>query len=84
MQVGALHGEMPRLARSTLLESFRRGKLRALMVSDVAARGIDVPACDAVFNLELPSSAAHYAHRCVQGTWYWADGATPAPSTLLT
>ncbi|KAG2496357.1 hypothetical protein HYH03_005587 [Edaphochlamys debaryana] len=63
MKVGALHGEMPRLARSNLLASFRRGKLRALMVSDVAARGIDVPSCDAVFHLELPSSAAHYAHR---------------------
>jgi hypothetical protein len=32
-------------------------------VSDVAARGLDVDGCDAVFNLELPSSAAHYAHR---------------------
>ena len=62
-QAGALHGELPRLTRSNLLNSFRRGKLRVLCVSDVAARGLDVPACDAVFNLELPSSAAHYAHR---------------------
>ncbi|KXZ53661.1 hypothetical protein GPECTOR_6g578 [Gonium pectorale] len=63
MKAAALHGELPRLARSNLLNAFRRGKMRALVVSDVAARGLDVPACDAVFNLELPSSAAHYAHR---------------------
>ncbi|KAG2437120.1 hypothetical protein HYH02_011376 [Chlamydomonas schloesseri] len=63
IKAGALHGELPRLARSNLLNSFRRGKLRVLCVSDVAARGLDVPACDAVVNLELPSSAAHYAHR---------------------
>lgn len=32
-------------------------------MSDVAARGLDVEGCDAVFNLELPSDAAAYAHR---------------------
>jgi superfamily II DNA/RNA helicase len=42
---------------------FRKGDISALLVSDVAARGLDVPECDAVFNLELPSSAAAYAHR---------------------
>ncbi len=39
------------------------GKYRVLLVSDVAARGLDIPECDAVFHLELPSDAAHYAHR---------------------
>jgi superfamily II DNA/RNA helicase len=33
------------------------------LVSDVAARGLDIPECDAVVNLELPSDPAHYAHR---------------------
>lgn len=33
------------------------------IVSDVAARGLDIQGCDAVFNLELPSDAAAYAHR---------------------
>ncbi|GLI67297.1 hypothetical protein VaNZ11_011483, partial [Volvox africanus] len=63
MKAAALHGELPRLVRANLLNDFRRGRLRALVVSDVAARGIDVPSCDAVFHLELPSSAAHFAHR---------------------
>ena len=46
-----------------MLREFSTGKIRALIVSDVAARGLDVPGCDAVINLELPSDAAHYAHR---------------------
>lgn len=33
------------------------------IVSDMAARGLDVVDCDAVFNLEMPSDAAGYAHR---------------------
>ena len=41
----------------------RAGKLRCLLVTDLAARGLDVPECDAVFNLELPSDGVHYAHR---------------------
>ena len=45
------------------MRAHRRGDYRALIVSDVAARGLDLPDCDAVINLELPSDAAHYAHR---------------------
>lgn len=45
------------------MREFHKGSLRTLIVSDVAARGIDVPDCDTVFNLELPSGPAHYAHR---------------------
>lgn len=61
--VASLHGEMPKMQRQNVLASFRQGKLRALIVSDVVARGLDVSGCDAVFNLELPSSGPHYAHR---------------------
>lgn len=63
MPVGALHGEKSKMDRQRTLRQFRKGELRALVVSDVAARGLDFPDCDAVFNVELPSDAAHYAHR---------------------
>lgn len=63
MPVGVLHGELTKLERASVLQAFKRGEFRALVVSDVATRGLDVPECDAVFNLELPSDAAHYAHR---------------------
>lgn len=63
MKVGSLHGEMSKMTRANVLNDFRRGRLRALVVSDVVARGLDISGCDAVFNSELPSSASHYAHR---------------------
>jgi superfamily II DNA/RNA helicase len=46
-QVDVLHGEMPKVARQNVLNDFRRGRLRALVVSDVVARGLDVADCDA-------------------------------------
>ena len=58
-----LHGAMGKASRQSVLVDFEGGRLRALVVSDVAARGLDFPGCDAVFNLELPTDAAHYAHR---------------------
>ncbi|KAI7838569.1 hypothetical protein COHA_007641 [Chlorella ohadii] len=63
MSVASLHGELTKQQRQTTLAAFRRGEYRALIVSDVAARGLDIPECDAVFHLELPTDAAHYAHR---------------------
>ena len=63
MKVACLHGELSKQERQNTLAAFKAGKYRALLVSDVAARGLDVPDCDAVFNLELPTDAAHYAHR---------------------
>lgn len=63
MSVGCLHGELDKSQRQNVLARFKRGEHRALIVSDVAARGLDVPDCDAVVNLELPSGADHYAHR---------------------
>jgi superfamily II DNA/RNA helicase len=63
MAVGSLHGDMSKVERQNTLAAFKAGRYRALLVSDVAARGLDIPECDAVFNLELPSDAAHYAHR---------------------
>lgn len=63
MPVGALHGELTKGERAAVLSRFRAGELRALLVTDLAARGLDVPECDAVFNLELPTDGTHYAHR---------------------
>eukprot|EP00798_Chlamydomonas_sp_ICE-L_P014792 gene14792-20842_t len=51
------------MARSSMLNDFRKGRVRAMVCSDVLARGMDIQDCDAVFHLEMPSSAGHYAHR---------------------
>jgi superfamily II DNA/RNA helicase len=63
MPVAALHGEMGKQKRHSVLQQFRSGAARVLLVSDVVARGLDVESCDAVVNLEMPSNPAHYAHR---------------------
>lgn len=63
MPVGVLHGGMDKMERQKELARFRRGEFRALVVSDLAARGLDVDDCDAVFNLELPTDETHYVHR---------------------
>jgi superfamily II DNA/RNA helicase len=50
----ALHGDMHQGARNRTLDSLRRGQVKVLVATDVAARGIDVPAITHVFNYDLP------------------------------
>ncbi len=60
---GALHGDMDQRARMAMLESFRRGKLKLLVASDVAARGLDIPDVSHIFNFDVPIHAEDYVHR---------------------
>ena len=59
----ALHGDMPQGARNRTLAKLRNGKVRILVATDVAARGIDVPAITHVFNYDLPKFPEDYVHR---------------------
>jgi len=59
----ALHGDMQQSARNRTLNAMRNGRLRVLVATDVAARGIDVPTITHVFNFDLPRSPADYVHR---------------------
>jgi superfamily II DNA/RNA helicase len=63
IETGTLSGDLGKQERSSVLGAFRSGKLRVLVVSEVGARGLDIPACDLVINLELPTDGTHYAHR---------------------
>jgi len=58
-----LHGDMKQQARSTVMGSFKSGKVDILIATDVAARGIDVDDIDVVFNFDLPQDAEYYIHR---------------------
>jgi superfamily II DNA/RNA helicase len=58
-----IHGDLEQSQRTRTLESFRDGKLRLLIASDVAARGLDIPAVSHVLNYDLPSHAEDYVHR---------------------
>lgn len=59
----ALHGDMDQHARMAALESFRNGTTTILVASDVAARGLDIPAVSHVFNYDIPHHAEDYVHR---------------------
>jgi superfamily II DNA/RNA helicase len=59
----ALHGDMDQSARTAALDQFRRGEIKLLVASDVAARGLDIPAVSHVFNFDVPHHADDYVHR---------------------
>jgi ATP-dependent RNA helicase DeaD len=61
--VGALSGEMDQRDRNRALAAFKRGQLRALVATDVAARGIDVHEVSEVIHVEAPGDADAYTHR---------------------
>jgi superfamily II DNA/RNA helicase len=63
LAVGALHGGMQQRARLRTLNDLRTGKVRILVATDVAARGIDVAGISHIFNYDLPRSAEDYVHR---------------------
>jgi len=58
-----LHGDMHQGARNRTIAALRRGHIRILIATDVAARGIDVPTITHVFNYDLPKFAEDYVHR---------------------
>ncbi|WP_024303170.1 DEAD/DEAH box helicase [Pseudogulbenkiania sp. MAI-1] len=58
-----LHGDMPQNWRNRTLNDLRRGRVRILVATDVAARGIDVPTITHVVNYDLPKQAEDYVHR---------------------
>ena len=61
--VGALHGDMDQHARLQTLESFRENRITLLVASDVAARGLDIPAVSHIFNFDVPTHSEDYVHR---------------------
>ncbi len=59
----ALHGDMTQNARNRTMTKMRHGKIRLLVATDVAARGIDVTGISHVINFDLPKFAEDYVHR---------------------
>lgn len=59
----ALHGDMDQRSRMIALDAFRKGEATLLVASDVAARGLDIPAVSHVFNYDIPHHAEDYVHR---------------------
>ena len=59
----ALHGDMDQSARTAALDQFRKNEVTLLVASDVAARGLDIPAVSHIFNFDVPHPAEDYVHR---------------------
>lgn len=60
---GGLHGDMDQKSRTETLDAFKNNRLTLLVASDVAARGLDIPAVSHVFNFDVPTHAEDYVHR---------------------
>lgn len=58
-----IHGDISQPKRNQIMERFRSGKIQVLIATDVAARGIDVPNIDIIFNYEIPDDEKSYVHR---------------------
>jgi ATP-dependent RNA helicase RhlE len=75
MNAVALHGNKAQNARVRALDSFRSGRVRILVATDIAARGIDVPNISHVVNYELPNEPESYVHRIGRTARAGAGGA---------
>lgn len=58
-----LHGQLSQSSRLGALNKFKGGSREILVATDVAARGLDIPAVDVVLNLDLPQDSKTYIHR---------------------
>lgn len=58
-----LHGDLPQSKRNRIVQDLRNGKVKILVATDVAARGLDVPAISHVINYDLPRQTEDYVHR---------------------
>ena len=63
IRAAAIHGNKSQNARQNALGDFKRGQLKVLVATDIAARGIDIDELTHVFNFDLPNIPETYVHR---------------------
>ncbi|MDX8351659.1 DEAD/DEAH box helicase [Cognatiyoonia sp. IB215182] len=74
----SIHGNKSQGQRDRALRAFKEGKVRVLVATDVAARGIDIPDVRFVYNYDLPNVAENYVHRIGRTARAGADGSAVA------
>jgi ATP-dependent RNA helicase RhlE len=73
-KAGSIHGNKSQGQRDRALLAFREGKLKVLVATDVAARGIDIPDVRFVYNFDLPNVPENYVHRIGRTARAGAEG----------
>ncbi len=73
-RVATLSGDVPQAKRERLLAQFQKGNIEILVATDVAARGLHIPAVSHVFNFDLPQDAEDYVHRIGRTARLGAEG----------
>ncbi len=63
IKAAAIHGDLPQSKRERALKDFTEGKLACLIATNVAARGLDIPAVSHVINYDIPENPEEYVHR---------------------
>jgi len=63
ISAAAIHGNKSQGARTKALAGFKNGRVRVLVATDIAARGLDIPLLPHVINFELPNISEDYVHR---------------------
>lgn len=84
IKAASIHGDIQQSSREKTLNQFRRGSLRVLVATDVAARGIDVEGVDAVINYDIPDENEYYIHRIGRTGRARTEGAAYTFTTLMT
>ena len=74
VKADAIHGNKAQNARQRALKSFSTGRIRALVATDIAARGIDVEGVSHVINFDLPNEPESYVHRIGRTARAGAEG----------
>jgi ATP-dependent RNA helicase DeaD len=87
--VSVIHGDLPQSHREKIMNGFRTAKLRILIATDVASRGIDVSGISHVINYDLPTDLENYVHRVGRTGRIGKDGVaisfvTPEQGPVLT
>jgi superfamily II DNA/RNA helicase len=74
LSIGILHSDMKKLERQAALKDFRDGKMKMLIATDVAARGLDIQGVTHVVQIDFPKDITQYVHRAGRTGRMGADG----------
>jgi ATP-dependent RNA helicase RhlE len=74
LKSAAIHGNKSQGARTKALASFKKGSIKVLVATDIAARGLDIPLLPHVINFEIPNVPEDYVHRVGRTGRFGAEG----------